>query len=166
MKPFLIALIALAPAAAWAQTVPSTPAAPKAQKTAAQSTTVAVPAPTTATITVIIDKVESDKGNVVVGLCNRGLTPDGCDMTLKTPAAVGEVSVTFENVKPGRWAVAAFQDENSSGDMDTLFKVPREPYALSNDAASEVVPTLKDALVPIKAGDNEVRLSLGRFMSR
>jgi uncharacterized protein (DUF2141 family) len=157
MKPILLSLVALLPVAALAQTAPV--------KTSAATTQAALPVASTATVTVIVDKVESTKGNVTVGLCDRGLSPDGCAVFQKTPAVVGAVSVTFDNVKPGRWAVAAFQDENNSGDMDTLLKVPREPYALSNNAATEMVPQLKDALVPIKAGDNEVRLSLGRFMN-
>lgn len=50
--------------------------------------------------------------------------------------------------------------------MDTTFGIPKEPYALSNNASEHMIPTLKDAVVKIVPGPNEVHLKLGMFMGK
>lgn len=46
----------------------------------------------------------------------------------------GRAAVTFHDLPPGHYAIAAFQDGNGNERLDTnLFGVPNEPYGLSND---------------------------------
>lgn len=118
------------------------------------------------TVTVIVENVETDEGVVKVALCNKGLSEDGCQSFSRVQASPGKVTAIFENVPPGMWAIAAFHDRNQSGDMDSTFGIPKEPYALSNNATDHMIPTLKDAQIKIAAGPNEVRVKLGLFMGR
>jgi uncharacterized protein (DUF2141 family) len=118
-----------------------------------------------ARIIVVVENVEDDSGSVKVALCNKALSEDGCQFVQEVPAVPGAVTVTFENIAPGPWAVAAFHDKNKSGAMDkTFIGTPTEPYALSNKATEHMIPTLKDAIVKIKSGDNEIHVTLGMFM--
>lgn len=149
-----------------ASTTPNPAVAPAPNAAAPTEATEPVD-PTKAQIHVTVDNVETDEGAVRVALCNKALSQDGCQFFESVPAEIGSVSVTFENIAPGPWAVAAFQDKNGSGEMDKNFiGLPLEPYALSNDATSHMIPTLKDALVKMAAGANEVHLKLGSFMKK
>lgn len=45
------------------------------------------------------------------------------------------VTITFENLPDGTYAVAVIHDENSNSEMDTgTFGIPTEAYGFSNDA--------------------------------
>jgi uncharacterized protein (DUF2141 family) len=57
--------------------------------------------------------------------------------TAQPGAGVSKASATFHDLPPGRYAIAAFQDINGNGALDTnLFGIPSEPYGLSNDASA------------------------------
>jgi uncharacterized protein (DUF2141 family) len=52
-----------------------------------------------------------------------------------------QASCTFAGVKPGRYAVAVFHDENGNGRLDTGFLgIPSEPTGASNDARGSMGP--------------------------
>ena len=59
----------------------------------------------------------------------------------------GEISWTFEGLTAGTYAVSAIYDKNGNGKLDTgLFKIPKEPIGMSNDAkASFGPPSFKKA---------------------
>ena len=86
------------------------------------------------TLVVPISKVRSGKGALYVGVYARGgwLRP-GMHLTYrKVRAARGTINVTFEGLKPGRYAVAAFHDENGNGKVDFNFLgLPSEGYGFS-----------------------------------
>ena len=49
------------------------------------------------------------------------------------PADATTVSVTFEGLEPGSYAIKSFHDINGNGDMDTNpFGMPIEPYVRTN----------------------------------
>lgn len=57
------------------------------------------------------------------------------------PADATTVSVTFEGLEPGSYAIKSFHDINGNGDMDTNpFGMPIEPYAFSNNALGNMGP--------------------------
>jgi uncharacterized protein (DUF2141 family) len=107
-----------------------------------------------ATIHVIVENVEP-RGTVWVALCDRSLSVEGCPYKQSVPASEGVTEVTFENMAPGDYAVAGFQDLNGNGVFDKFAGIPREPYALSGAAGGELVPTFEDAVMPFAAGRNE-----------
>src|SRR5438045_3200816 len=89
-----------------------------------------------ARIVVTIDGVNSEKGNVYVGLYAspaKFLHGKQTDGMIKVKATTGPITVAFNNLKPGTYAVGAFHDENANERLDTnAMGFPREGYALSN----------------------------------
>lgn len=118
---------------------------------------------TAATVHVLVEDVESDKGTVWLALCNTELSIDGCPYKTSVPAALGSVEATFEDIPPGDYAVAGFHDANGNDQFDKILGVPREPYGLSGAAGDMLVPHLQDALLPIKAGENDVVIRMKRL---
>lgn len=62
------------------------------------------------------------------------------------PASAGDVSITIAGLTPGRYAVAAFHDVDSNGEL-TLWPIglPREPYGFSRNARGRFGPPAFDA---------------------
>ena len=89
-----------------------------------------------ARIVVTIDGVHNDKGNVFVGLYAspaKFLHGNQTDAMIKVKASTGPITVTFNNLKPGTYAVGAFHDENANNHLDTnAMGFPTEGFALSN----------------------------------
>ena len=53
----------------------------------------------------------------------------------------GEIKWTFEGLSTNTYAVSAVYDKNGNGKLDTgLFKIPKEPIGMSNDAKSAFGP--------------------------
>jgi uncharacterized protein (DUF2141 family) len=71
--------------------------------------------------------------------------------------------MTFENIEPGVYAVAGYQDLNDNSEFDKLLGLPREPYALSGAAAEKLVPTFDDAALEFPAGPNDVMIRMKRL---
>lgn len=120
-------------------------------------------APTTGTVTVIVENVESASGTVNVAVCDKGLSRDGCPYTHEIPAERGFVETEFDDIPPGTYAVVGYHDVNGNNEFDKLFGMPREPYALSSKAGGMLVPTFADAALPINAGNNSVIIRLRRL---
>jgi uncharacterized protein (DUF2141 family) len=119
-----------------------------------------------ASVTVVVENIESNKGIVNVALCDKGLSHEGCPVYQEGKAVAGTMTFTFDDVAPGPWAAVAYQDENSNGEFDRLLGVPREPYAISNGASENMVPTLKDAIMRVNDGPNEIHIKFTRFIKR
>jgi uncharacterized protein (DUF2141 family) len=119
--------------------------------------------PTVASVHVIAENVEPGKGTVWFALCSIDLSVEGCPYKKSARAAADFVEVTFEDVPPGDYAVAGYQDVNDNGIFDKILGVPREPYALSGAAGDMLVPTFEDAVIQIKPGANDVIVHLKRL---
>src|ERR1700720_1868049 len=89
-----------------------------------------------ARIIVTIDGLHNAQGNVFVGLYStpsKFLNGNQCDAEKKVRASPGPITVTFDNLPPGTYAVGAYHDENANNHLDTnLLGLPIEGYALSN----------------------------------
>jgi uncharacterized protein (DUF2141 family) len=121
-----------------------------------------------ATVKVIVDITELNKGPVNVALCDKSLSQEGCPFFQTLPSTQSPLEFTFENIPPGRWAAVGYQDTNNNGEFDQLFKVPREPYALSNKAADSLVPTFDEAAQVIKDGPTPtvIRIKMQRLLGK
>lgn len=111
-----------------------------------------------ANLTVTVEGVHSDRGKLLFALFDQpDHWPDGdkADYNAAAPAAVGEVSVTFKDLRPGLYALGGFHDENDNGKMDTtLLGVPEEGYFLSRDARVFLsAPSFSAAAVQVGAAD-------------
>jgi uncharacterized protein (DUF2141 family) len=52
-----------------------------------------------------------------------------------------EVTLTFDDVSSGDYAITTFHDENDNNKLDTNFLgIPNEPYGFSNDARGSFGP--------------------------
>lgn len=103
----------------------------------------------TATIKVSVTDLRNTKG--VVRAC---LTPDKDDFPKCKKASAKSVvvtagktvSVTFEGVKPGRYAIALLHDENNNNKADrALMMMPKEGFGFSRDAKVRMGPPKFDA---------------------
>ena len=97
-------------------------------------------AATAATVEVRVAGVTA-KGKVSVAVCDRARFLKQCAHSASAPAQAGETTVLVRGVPPGTWAVVAYQDENTNGELDTnLLGIPKEPYGFSRDARSKFGP--------------------------
>jgi uncharacterized protein (DUF2141 family) len=117
-------------------------------------------------IIVTIDGVHSDRGQVMVGLFSKAEGfPDGdyADKWIKVPAQTKPITVVFDGLAPGRYAVGAYHDENGNGKLDTnFFGWPIEGYALSNGIRLHIFrPRFADSAFSLDGEETSVALHIG-----
>ncbi|WP_407556972.1 DUF2141 domain-containing protein [Winogradskyella sp. 4-2091] len=112
------------------------------------------------TITVTIDNVTSDKGTVKLSLHTADTFMKGKGlMTAESEIKDGKISVTFENVEAGDYAIIAFHDANSNDKMDFRDNgMPLESYGVSNNSMSFGPPNYDDA--KFKVADKDLELNI------
>ena len=118
-----------------------------------------------ARIIVTIDGLKSAQGNVFVGLYAspaKFLQGNQSDAQRKVRASTGPITVTFDNLPAGTYAVGAFHDENANDHLDTNFLgLPTEGYALSNGVRAVMAkPTFQQAAFTVGNGDKPVSLHI------
>lgn len=118
-----------------------------------------------ARIIVTIDGLKSAQGNVFVGLYAspaKFLQGNQSDAQRKVRASTGPITVTFDNLPAGTYAVGAFHDENANDHLDTNFLgLPTEGYALSNGVRAVMAkPTFQQAAFTVGNGDKPVALHI------
>ena len=109
----------------------------------------AAPAATTKTyqLTVVIPNVSHREGTLHVGLANDEKTFTGESFktqTLSVPAS-GAVTVVFDGLPEGKYAVRIFQDLNGNKKMDFNGQMPGEPFGFSNITMLMGPPSYSDA---------------------
>jgi uncharacterized protein (DUF2141 family) len=120
---------------------------------------------TAATLVVRAEGVEPLRGTVKVAVCARGFSEAGCAWGASRPARTPTEEVVFEDVPPGRYAVAAYQDVNGNGELDKVPPgIPTEPYAFSNDVGRLAPPSFERALVEVGEGRTMVVVRLRRLL--
>ena len=117
-----------------------------------------------ADLTVELVGARSTQGNVNAALYASAETWMKAPQMLAgqtAPAVQTRTVLVFKNLAPGRYAVAAFHDENSNGKLDTnVVGLPTEPYGASRDARGTMgPPAWKDAEVDV-SGNTTISLTL------
>ena len=114
-------------------------------------------------LSVHIADVRGDRGQIQVELYN---TPETFRKSAKAlriirvPAQMDGVTVKFEGVVPGRYAILAFHDEDENGEMNKRFgMIPTEGYALSNDPQVFGPPAFKDSAFEMQS-DRELSMPM------
>lgn len=126
----------------------------------------AVPAANAATeakaVTVQLLDVASGKGRLMVSLCDKASFPRRCASSQSVRAKRGSVVVMFRGVRPGRYAVMAFHDENGDGRMGrTSIGAPSEGWGFSRDARGAMsAPTFEQAAITVAAAGVVVPIQL------
>lgn len=118
-----------------------------------------------ARIIVTIDGLKNAQGNVFVGLYAspaKFLQGNQTDAQRRVKASTGPITVTFDNLPPGTYAVGAFHDENANDHLDTnMLGLPTEGYALSNGVRAVMAkPTFQQAAFSVGEGDKPVALHI------
>lgn len=74
----------------------------------------------------------------------------------------GPVRFKVNNLKPGKYALAVFQDLNGNGRLDTnIFGIPIEPYGFSNAVRAKWrKPSFQDAAILFQQNSQVVRVKL------
>ncbi|MCR9270921.1 MAG: DUF2141 domain-containing protein [Hyphomonadaceae bacterium] len=116
---------------------------------AALITTALITAPMAlaADLTVTVQGIEKPQGTIMLGLFDAATYEDAGSIQGANLKVEGDqVSVTFEGLEPGEYAVKLYHDVNDDGEMDTNpFGMPTEPFAFSNDARGRFGPAKWDA---------------------
>lgn len=98
-------------------------------------------------IIVTIENITSNEGKVLIGLHseNTFMKAPGIK-SLESSIENGKVSVTFENVPSGTYAIMALHDANDNGTMDfEASGMPKESYGMSGNDMSFGPPTFTGA---------------------
>lgn len=109
--------------------------------------TLAAPIASASDLTINIEGIKDAKGTIMLGLFDQAsYTGDGAVNGANLVVAGDTVSVTFDGLEPGEYAVRLYHDVNDDGEMNTNpFGMPVEPYAFSNDARGRFGPAKWDA---------------------
>ena len=90
--------------------------------------------------------------------------PDGdyCAQHTKLKASAESLTVVFDDLMPGIYAVGAYHDENNNNRLDTDFiGYPTEGYALSNGIRAVISrPRFIDAAFPVGGEETHVALRI------
>jgi uncharacterized protein (DUF2141 family) len=112
------------------------------------------------TITVTIDNVTSNEGKVLMALHTsetfmKGKGIKNGESTIED----GKVTLKFENVLPGDYAILAFHDENNSKRMDFHENgMPKESFGTSNNVMAMGPPQYDDAKFTVADEDLELNI--------
>jgi len=96
-----------------------------------------------ANLTVTVKDVRNANGSVLIAVYDlSGFgKPELAKAKQKAGANAGEVKFVFQGLPAGKYAVAAFHDENGNGKLDrNSLGVPTEGYGFSNDAQGTTGP--------------------------
>jgi uncharacterized protein (DUF2141 family) len=113
-----------------------------------------------ATITVTIDNIKNNNGKVSFALHTEDTFMKGNGiMNASSDIKEGKVTITFENVKPGEYAIMALHDENENKRMDFRENgMPLESYGMSNNVMSFGPPQYDDAKFILEDKDLELNI--------
>jgi uncharacterized protein (DUF2141 family) len=114
-------------------------------------------------LSVHIKGVKNNHGNVFVELYNEAKTfrkSAQAFAILQVPATEGIVTVKFDGVKKGHYAILAYHDEDGNGLLNKRFgMIPTEGYALSNNPVVIGPPSFEDSDFEV-LDDAELNLAL------
>ena len=98
-------------------------------------------------ITVSINNVPGDEGQVILSLHDESTFMKTDALQTKTSLIKdGKVTVTFENVAPGIYGIIGLHDKNKNGNIDMSSKgFPVEDYGISNNPLSMGPPQWSEA---------------------
>jgi uncharacterized protein (DUF2141 family) len=119
------------------------------------------------TLTVHLSGFRNANGKAAVSLFAKADGfPESAQKSLRrtwTDIDKGHASVTFSNLKPGRYAVAALHDENGNQKMDKNFLgMPTEGYGVSNNVHSTFsAPSFKDAAFQLAVAGGTIQIKIG-----
>lgn len=115
---------------------------------------------TGATVTITIENVLSDGGTILAGLHTADTFMKGMGIANTTaPAKAGEVTLTFENVVPGTYAIMVMHDKNDNKQMDMDANgMPQESYGTTGEMNMYGPPSFDSSKFECTGEDQEFRI--------
>jgi uncharacterized protein (DUF2141 family) len=112
-----------------------------------------VNADTTATLTVVVNGINNQKGEICMGVYSKAKGfPMSTDDVLKSACVQPTGSTlthTFSGLKPGNYAVAVVDDQNGDRKLNTdFFGIPKEGFGISQNPTVSIAtgtPKFHDA---------------------
>lgn len=126
--------------------------------------------PATSDVTVTATGLRNAKGVVRGCMTGEAAHFPSCKNAALSYDAVGEaagaVTLTFRNVKPGRYAIALLHDENGNGKADrAAMMIPKEGFGFSRDARVRFgPPKFGEAAFEVSPGTDERLVIRMRYM--
>ncbi|MFD0965034.1 DUF2141 domain-containing protein [Pseudofulvibacter geojedonensis] len=114
------------------------------------------------TITVTIPNAKNDNGKMLLGLHSKETFMKA--KALSSASSIikdGKVTITFNNIPEGEYAIMVLHDENLNNRMDfELNGMPKEAYGISNNPMSYGPPQFEEGKFTVanKDLDFEIRL--------
>jgi uncharacterized protein (DUF2141 family) len=115
---------------------------------------------------VVVKNVKTAEGTVRVAIfTNEDDFLKNAYQGKSVKASTGTVSVSFEGLPKGPYAISIFHDENDNGELDTNFMgIPKEGFAFGNNAMGTFGPPSFDrAKVEVTEKSTKQEIDL-RFM--
>ncbi|ARV10558.1 hypothetical protein BTO05_13285 [Winogradskyella sp. PC-19] len=112
------------------------------------------------TITVTVDNVANNNGVVAMALHSENTFMKAAPIQAKSSKIEdNKITITFENVKPGEYAVLGNHDANNNGKMDFRENgMPLEAYGASNNVMNFGPPSFADAKFNVADKDLEINI--------
>ena len=111
------------------------------------------------TVTVIVENVLSDGGTILGGLHSEDTFMKGSGVAnVMTPAKAGEVTLTFENIEPGTFAIMVMHDANDNKQMDMENGMPKESYGTTGEMNLYGPPTFEGAKFEVSGENQEFKI--------
>lgn len=115
-----------------------------------------------ATLTVTVEGVTGEGGMLKLGLCDAESFDGKPDHGSIASARAGEMTIKFDALEPGEYAIKAMQDVNMNDRIDrNWFGIPVEPYGFSNNPRPFFRgATFDEAKFTLHDGDNAIVIRL------
>ena len=120
-----------------------------------------------ADLTVIVNNVQQDDGQIMLGLFNGSDSfPKTISQSAATPAkernTAGQVLLIIRGLSPGQYAASSYHDLDGNSKLSTnKMGVPTEPYGFSNNARGMFgPPSFKDASITIGNEDLTIEIAV------
>ena len=115
-----------------------------------------------ATLTVTVDGAKPGGGPLTVLLFDRAEGfPKEARAARRHVLPAGQSTLALDELKPGRYAVMAYHDEDGNGELNRfLGMIPQEGWGLSKNPSVSGKPAFKDAAVTLPEAGAAVKLKL------
>ena len=104
-----------------------------------------------------VSNIRSTEGTIRVGLfaSEENFLKEAVEGKI-VKASGSEVTVVFENLKAGEYALSVIHDENANGELDTnLMGMPKEGFAFGNNAMGMFGPPDFDEAIVVIQGNSK-----------
>jgi uncharacterized protein (DUF2141 family) len=116
---------------------------------------------------VTVKNIKKAKGTIRVGLFTneKDFLKKAAEGKVVKANSAEEVTVVFENLKPGDYAISVIHDENENGELDkNIMGIPKEGFAFGNNAMGTFgPPSFEKAKITLGSTTDKQTISLKYF---